>query len=235
LVSAPKSVTFADQSDWTVQISQSVGAKEKLLQNMDLPRSESVVPVDGSLSIAEPVKTLPADNPFDASPPTTKKSLLALPWRIVPFVFGMFTLVAGLNKSGWIDSLATLITSGIPSGSGFHAVFASTFLLTLITIVLCNFINNQPATILLTRVIISDKFLSLPRNVRSSGMFAVILGSNLGANFTLIGALAGIMWAKILADKHVQMSYVDFAKVGFKIMPAVALASAGFLTLEHVL
>jgi len=233
LVTAPKTVTFADQSDWTVQISQSIGAKEKLLQNTDIPRSDSVVADVSSADIVKEVVN--SDNPFDAAPPTTKKSFLALPWRIVPFVFGMFTLVAALDKSGFIASLADMVIGGIPSGSGFSAVFSATFLLTFITILLCNFINNQPATILLTRVIISDKFLSLPENVRSSGMFAVILGSNLGANFTLIGALAGIMWAKILSDKGIQLSYMDFAKVGFKVMPVVTVASAGFLAIEHLL
>jgi len=76
--------------------------------------------------------------------------------------------------------------------------------------------------------------LSLPLAVRQVGMFAVILGSNLGANFTLIGALAGIMFAKILAGKNLVLSYLDFAKTGFKIMPFVTIMAAGFLWLEHL-
>jgi len=169
-----------------------------------------------------------------SNPPCLQTSLLALPWRIVPFVFGMFVLVQGMNKSGWIDLCADWLTDAIPSGAGAWPIFVSSFLLTTVTIVLCNLINNQPATILLTRVIISEKFLSLPHAVRQVGMFAVILGSNLGANFTLIGALAGIMFAKILAEKNLILSYVDFAKTGFKIMPFVTVAAAGFLWLEHL-
>jgi len=170
--------------------------------------------------------------------PTLKASLMMLPWRIIPFVFGMFTLVEGMRKSGWIDAAADALVNLIPgessSGSLVASIFVSCFLMTCVTILLSNLINNQPATILLTRVIISPGFLSLPKAVRSVGMFGVILGSNLGANFTLIGALAGIMFAKILSEKGITLSYLDFAKTGFKIMPVVTAASCLILATEHL-
>jgi len=177
-----------------------------------------------------------AQNPFgDNTPmPTLKKSIQMLPWRIMPFVFGMFTLVEGLRKSGWIDTMADALISCIPQAGGPLAVLVSAYLMTSVTILLSNLINNQPATILLTRVIISPGFLALPEAVRSVGMFGVILGSNLGANFTLIGALAGIMFAKILSEKGITLGYVEFAKQGFKVMPLVTVLAAGVLFLEHL-
>jgi len=223
----------SNASDWLVSVD---GTKEKLLkggEGGELVKSDSVMPgLEGSsLNVnGDQPKGIFGDN----APPSIKKSLLALPYRIVPFVFGMFVLVEGLYVSGWIDAIAETIIAAIPAGSGPYSVFVSCFLLTAVTLLLCNLINNQPATILLTRVIIAEKFMNLPSNVRSVGMFAVILGSNLGANFTLIGALAGIMWAKILADKNLRMTYLDFAKVGFKIMPFVTIASAGVLFAEHI-
>jgi Na+/H+ antiporter NhaD/arsenite permease-like protein len=221
-------------SDWVVMVDSD---KEKLLKGSgeggEIVRSDSVLPgVEGS---SLNINDIPKSNVFgDLSPPSIKKSLMSLPYRIVPFVFGMFVLVEGLYESGWIDAMADILIASIPTGSGPLSVFASAFLLTGVTILLCNLINNQPATILLTRVIIAEKFMNLAPNVRSVGMFAVILGSNLGANFTLIGALAGIMWAKILADKNLRMTYLDFAKVGFVIMPLVTVASAGVLFIEHL-
>jgi len=177
-----------------------------------------------------------AQNPFgDNTPmPTLKKSISMLPWRIIPFVFGMFTLVEGMRKSGWIDVMAESLVACIPPQGGAFAVFVSAYLMTSVTILLSNLINNQPATILLTRVIISPGFLALPEAVRSVGMFGVILGSNLGANFTLIGALAGIMFAKILSEKGIMLGYLEFAKQGFKVMPLVTALSAGVLFLEHL-
>jgi len=177
-----------------------------------------------------------AVNPFgENSPmPTLKKSISMLPWRIIPFVFGMFTLVEGMRLSGWIDSMADYLVACIPAEGGVLAIFVSSYLMTSVTILLSNLINNQPATILLTRVIISPGFLALPDAVRSVGMFGVILGSNLGANFTLIGALAGIMFAKILSEKGIVLGYLEFAKQGFKVMPLVTALSAGILFVEHL-
>jgi arsenical pump membrane protein len=58
-----------------------------------------------------------------------------------------------------------------------------------LSILACNLINNQPMTIAFTRVLLHDAFSSAvgPATQRAA-TFAVILGSNLGANFTLIGA-----------------------------------------------
>jgi len=197
------------------------------------PTQDSAQP-GGSFEVA------PKKNPFGENTPmpTLKASIQMLPWRIVPFVFGMFTLVEGMRKSGWIDSVAEILVSAIPSasssGSLILPIFVSCYLMTSVTILLSNLINNQPATILLTRVIISPGFMSLPEAVRSVGMFGVILGSNLGANFTLIGALAGIMFAKILSEKGITLSYTDFAKTGFKVMPLVTVLACGVLATEHL-
>lgn len=65
-------------------------------------------------------------------------------------------------------------------------------------------------------------------------MYGLVIGSNLGANFTIIGSLAGIMWVQILKDKHIGMSYSQFAKVGFLLMPIVAFVAASVLAIEFV-
>jgi Na+/H+ antiporter NhaD/arsenite permease-like protein len=43
----------------------------------------------------------------------------------------------------------------------------------------------------------------------------------LSANISIIGALAGLMWKKILNVKGVQISYWDFLKKGVLITPVV--------------
>ena len=66
-------------------------------------------------------------------------------------------------------------------------------------------------------------------------MYSLIIGSNLGANLTIIGALAGIMWAKILERKDHGIGYGVFAKVGFLVTPLVILAACVTLALEFML
>lgn len=148
-----------------------------------------------------------------------------MPWKVIPFALGMFILVEGLTSSGWIDWLA----SGIASSA--TGAFSSVFLMGGLSILLANMINNQPMTILLTRVLLSKSF-DVTGTARTGAMFALILGSNLGACFTLIGALAGIMWANLLVGKGIVISYLDFLKVGLKIMFPVVTLSLLTIALE---
>jgi len=176
-------------------------------------------------------------SPFDdTSMPTTKQSLANLPWAVLPFLFGMFTLVQALNKAGWIDEFAQGVVSAIPQheGDSPRAIAIAAFLMTTVSFVLCNLINNQPASILLTRVVIAPLFESLPPKVKSAGMYGVIEGANVGANWTIIGALAGILWATILRNKGIVVQYFEFMKVGVLIMPLVTFVVALVIFLEHL-
>jgi len=66
-------------------------------------------------------------------------------------------------------------------------------------------------------------------------MFALIMGSNLGANITLIGALAGIMWRSILKFNNVNISYFEFAKIGLCITPTVIAVACAILSIEMLI
>jgi arsenical pump membrane protein len=45
-------------------------------------------------------------------------------------------------------------------------------------------------------------------------VFATIIGSNIGAFLTPIGALAGMMWMNILKEQKVKFNFLDFTKYG---------------------
>jgi len=106
--------------------------------------------------------------------------------------------------------------------------------MSFITSMICNLINNQPMTILFTQVLFSESLIS-SEIIKFGLIFSLILGSNFGANFTLIGALAGIMWQKIAKDKDVNISFKEFAKYGFKIMPIVIGIACSILIMEIIL
>ena len=64
-------------------------------------------------------------------------------------------------------------------------------------------------------------------------VFATIIGSNIGALFTPIGALAGIMWSNILNKHGVKFGYLSFLKIGVAVaIPTLitALLSLWFVT-----
>jgi Na+/H+ antiporter NhaD/arsenite permease-like protein len=92
-----------------------------------------------------------------------------------------------------------------------------------VSLLLGNLMNNQPMTILMTRVLLSGTYeegVPDPR-VRQGAAFALVVASNLAANFTLLGSLAGIMWVSILRRQGLPgFGYLQF----LRLMAPVGLA-----------
>jgi arsenical pump membrane protein len=140
----------------------------------------------------------------------------------------MFIIVEALVETGWIAELS----------HAFQGLFSNLLIailsITFLSALTCNLMNNQPMTILFTQILLYNSF-SLNESMKLGVVFSLIMGSNFGANFTLLGALAGIMWHKIISDKDVNISYGKFAKFGFLIMPVVILLSCLALLAEIVI
>ncbi|PNH12009.1 Arsenical pump membrane protein [Tetrabaena socialis] len=120
-----------------------------------------------------------------------------------------FTYMSGGRGRGWLE----VFGSGL--GHASTTLPAAVFLMGFLSVLLANTINNQPMTILLTRVALDQRFISRVGygNTQKASLFALVLGSNIGAVFTLIGALAGILWSNILGLHGVRVSYLRFARV----------------------
>ncbi|MCB5231361.1 MAG: ArsB/NhaD family transporter, partial [Candidatus Cloacimonas sp.] len=100
------------------------------------------------------------------------------------------------------------------------------------SIILANIINNQPMSIFLSRVFTNTQ-IALNESVVQASAYATIISSNLGANITLIGALAGLMWKRILDVKKVKITYASFFRIGIIVTPITALLT--FITLYFML
>ncbi|MBN2153891.1 MAG: hypothetical protein JW839_20710 [Candidatus Lokiarchaeota archaeon] len=152
-----------------------------------------------------------------------------MPWKIMPFVFGMFIMVEILSVSGWVGFLAGVFGGALSS----LGIVGSTFTMCFISALSCNIMNNQPMTILFTRLLGDTHFTSVtPAGVVIASLYALVMGSNFGANLTLIGALAGIMWSSISTKNGVKITYKEFAKQGFKVMPVVIALACAVLAVE---
>jgi len=149
-------------------------------------------------------------------------ALRRMPWKIFPFIFTFFVLVQALNDVGVISSIAVFVSSFATS------LWSSILGVGALSIVLANVMNNQPMTILLLNVLLDDSF-SPTGIVHQGAVYAVIVASNLGANITIVGALAGLMRRKILRTKNIEISYLDFLKVGVLITPIVFLITIATL------
>ena len=63
------------------------------------------------------------------------------------------------------------------------------------------------------------------------GVYASIIGSNIGAFLTPIGALAGIMFSGLVNDNNVRFTFLDFIKYGAIISIPVITAALAMLLL----
>jgi Na+/H+ antiporter NhaD/arsenite permease-like protein len=150
--------------------------------------------------------------------PTVRAALGRMPWKVIPLIIGMFVLVRALQRAGWVDFIAEALAAAIGDNN-----WTAVFLVGFVAALTCNVLNNQPTTVLFVNILSSPSF-TVSGSARAAATFAVILASNLGANLTLIGALAGIMWQDILGSKGITMTYWMFVRVGFVVTPLALLA-----------
>ena len=135
-----------------------------------------------------------------------------LPWKILPFVLSFFVLVHALEKIGFVSIFARFLGGSITTPLSSVLVTGYTGLIT------ANIINNQPMSILYARVLQNSHLILEPHLLRLAA-FSSIIASNLGANLSLMGALAGLLWTRILQEKGVKVSYLCFLKYGAVITP----------------
>ena len=140
------------------------------------------------------------------------RSIHRLPWLLIPFVISMFGLVLSLNGSGLSAKIADVLSHGDPVW-----VYGVTSSLS------ANIINNIPMSVLFTSLL---SFGNAPQRA----VYATIIGSNLGAYLTPVGALAGIMWMSLLGTVGVDFSFGKFVSYGVRIaVPAIVSALLGLM------
>lgn len=135
------------------------------------------------------------------------------PWELIPFIISMFVMVEALRANGVTDALFGLLGSTAPVWSYGTTSFLA-----------ANLINNIPMSVLYSSILSSGG--------SAAAVYATVVGSNLGACLTPIGALAGIMWSSILKEHGLKFGYLDFLKIGITV--AVPALAAALLTLGFV-
>ena len=133
-------------------------------------------------------------------------AIKGMPFEIIPFVIGMFIIVMALDNTG--------ITSIISSFLGEHNSVLEYGFASLLS---CNFLNNIPMSVLFSKILSVSP--SMPE------IYATIVGSNIGAFITPVGALAGIMWSNLIKQNKVKLSVSKFVVYGVSIGVPSLLAS----------
>ncbi len=123
------------------------------------------------------------------------------PWSLVPFVLSMFIIVLALKEhsvlmhiANWFDSLSS-------------SSIVKTYIYGISSYFSCSFINNIPMSVAYASIL-ENSSSGLP------ALYATIIGSNLGALLTPVGALAGIMWLSLLKSHNIKFNFITFMKYG---------------------
>ena len=90
-----------------------------------------------------------------------------------------------------------------------------------------NIINNIPMSVLYSSIINIETFVTTEAALPA--IYATVVGSNIGAFLTPIGALAGIMWSNILNEHGLKFGYVDFLKIGVTVAVPTLLSALAVL------
>jgi len=145
-------------------------------------------------------------------PDALKGCVKRAPYQLVPFMLSMFVMIVVLNESGVTELIGKAMGAKLPVLKYGTASFLAS-----------NLINNIPMSVLFASIIGADA--ALP------AVFATIIGSNVGALLTPIGALAGIMWGSMIGSRNIRFGYVDFVKTGAVVAIPTLFAALGGLLL----
>lgn len=148
-------------------------------------------------------------------------------WRVVLFVISLFIVVKGLEVSGVNGMIGQIILSLVGQNP-----IAATFFISMASAFMCNVVNNIPMTAMMVPITSS---IAMTPEMSLAMAYSLVIGSNLGANITITGALAGILWLECAKVEKWRTGVSEFIKVGLTVTPIVILVSSAVLALEILL
>ena len=161
-------------------------------------------------------------------------ALWELPWKLIPFVFGLFIIVGYMDEIGLVSFLADSLVQ-IAESQG-DSIWIPMFLVGVTATFLCQVVNNQPMTVLMATVLerIGESYKEgevIPDWLNGC-YFALAIGANLGGNSTPIASLAVMMWKGILSNWNIQIKYIGFSKRGIAITPLLVLVCIAIVAVQ---
>jgi len=139
-------------------------------------------------------------------------------WGVLPLVAGLFVIVGGLDETGAVRHMRSALErleSWAPLAGGLTASFGAA--------VASNIANNLPVALLTGNTLQARQVIPAIRN-------ALVIGVDLGSNFSISGSLATILWLIALRREGENVSAWQFLKLGLLITPpALFLATCALL------
>ena len=140
-------------------------------------------------------------------------------WSIFGFIAGMSIVVRSIEDTGLTARFGDWLLK-LSGGNSFGSVMIGTAGAALGT----NLINNIPMAVVMTSALGSMQHA--PPAVQQGFLAATMFGCDLGPNLTTVGSLATVLWLLILRRQGIDVSGLDYFKVGVIVTPIMLLAGA---------
>jgi arsenical pump membrane protein len=123
----------------------------------------------------------------------------------------MYVLVYGLHNIG-LSHYLTMQLKEYVDGS----LLSGTLVIGVLLTALSNVLNNLPAVMIGTMAIVD---MGLDTHSLQVAYLAIVLGSDVGALLTPIGTLATLIWMFILKSNNIHISWKEYMKLTFFVIP----------------
>ena len=150
---------------------------------------------------------------------TLSNTARQISWPIFGFIAGMFLIVQALESTGLTAQFGHLLLR-LSGGTIIGAVLVGT----LGSAIGTNLINNVPMAVVMTSSLHAVQHA--PLAIQQGFIAATIFGCDLGPNLTTVGSLATILWLLILRQRNIEVSGLDYFKVGILVTPLMLIVGA---------
>lgn len=150
---------------------------------------------------------------------TLRETGKRISWSIFGFIAGMSIVVRSIEDTGLTARFGDWLLK-LSGGNSFGSVMIGTAGAALGT----NLINNIPMAVVMTSALGSMQHA--PPAVQHGFLAATMFGCDLGPNLTTVGSLATVLWLLILRRQGIDVSGLDYFKVGVIVTPIMLLAGA---------
>lgn len=141
----------------------------------------------------------------------------SISWGIIALVVGLFLVVQGVENAGLAALTERALAAAAP-GDGLGQIAG----LAAGTALGSNLVNNVPMVVLSLGAM---EPLVLDGTLGLTAVYAVVVGTSIGPNLTIIGSLATLIWLGISRGKGLKITATDYLKVGVISTPAILLAA----------
>jgi arsenical pump membrane protein len=136
-------------------------------------------------------------------------------WGIFPFIAGLFVVVRGVERVGLSASIGHVLHSA-PGNP-----LASALLSTGVSAAGTNLINNVP-----TALVMVSAIGPAHGAVGYALVYGTLLGCDLGPNLTTTGSLSTMLWLLLLRQRGLEISSLQYLRLGVIVTPLMLLATA---------